>query len=112
MKCFILSMTLAVSMFMTETSRADASLTLVGGNTISGNQMMPNNFGVAGTIQGLSAGTYSFYLIRTPHNFTTQNLQLGVGGNYWSNFGSPHIAVIGNTATSFSISGIIPYGVE
>jgi hypothetical protein len=87
---------------------ADASLTLVGGNTIYGSQLAINNFGVAGTIQGLAAGTYSFALVRTPHLFTTVNLQLGVGGFYWSNFGSPHFMYIGNTPTSFSISGIIP----
>jgi hypothetical protein len=111
MKYLILAITLAASMLMTEASRA-ASLTLVGGNVISGNQLSINNFGVSGTIQGLSAGYYSFALLRTPHNFTTQNLQLGVNLNYWSNFGSPYVTFIGNTPATFSISGIIPFGVE
>lgn len=107
-------MILALPIFVAKVSPvwATPSLTLVGGDTIYGTQMAINNFGVAGTIQGLAAGDYTFSLTRTPHNFTTQNLQLSVGGIYWSNYGSPHIAFINNTPTAFSISGIIPYGVE
>ena len=114
MKHLIRAMMLALAIFMAGVSSAmaDASLTLVGGNTIYGNQLNPNDFGVAGTIDGLAAGTYYFSLIRTPHSFTTVNLQLSVGGIFWSNFGASHSAFIDNVPTAFSISGIIPYGVE
>lgn len=114
MKHLVRAMMLALAIFIAGVSSAlaDASLTLVGGNTIYGNQLTPNDFGVAGTIDGLAAGTYTFSLIRTPHNFTTVNLQLSVGGIFWSNFGASHSAFIDSVPTAFSISGIIPYGVE
>ena len=115
MKHLAWAIVLALSVFTGEISsaRANATLTLVGGDIISGNQSPTiNNFGVAGTVQGLAAGSYSFSLTRTPYSFTTQNLQLGIGGVYWSNFGQPHTAFINNVPTAFSISGIIPNGVE
>lgn len=108
------AMVLALAIVMADVSpvRADASLILVGGNTIYGNQLPLNNFGVAGTIQGLAAGYYNFALTRTAHHFTTSNLQLSVGAIMWSNFGSQHTAFIDNVPTAFGISGIIPYGPE
>lgn len=109
------SMLMSLALFMVAVSpaSADASLTLVGGNTIYGGQTGPvNDFGVAGTIQGLATGDYSFSFTRTPHNFTTQNLQVTANGSFWSNLGSPHITFLYNTPNNFSISGIVPYGVE
>jgi hypothetical protein len=106
-------MSLALCVAVVSPAGADASLTLVGGNTIHGDQTGPaNDFGVAGTIQGLAAGYYSFSFIRTPHNFTTQNLQVAANGSFWSDLGAPHTTFLYNAPNSFSISGVVPPGVE
>lgn len=106
-------LSLAIFLVAASSARGQASLTLVGGYTISGSQAVSiNAFGIAGHIQGLAAGYYSFSFVRTPHNFTTQNLQIAGNGWIWSNFGAPYIAYLTNGQNHFSITGIIPYGVE
>ena len=112
LRAFAIMIALVMVMSTFSSVRADASLTIIGGDIINGNQMNPNNFGVAGTIDGLAAGNYFIAFIRTPHNFTTQNLQAGVSGVFWTNFGSPHSQFINSGPHAFALSGIIPYGVE
>ena len=113
LRAFAIMIALVMVMSTISSVRAAASLTIVGGDIINGSQMNPNNFVVPGTIDGLAAGIYFIAFIHTPHQFTTQNLQAGVSGVFWTDNGSPHSQlIIDNGPHAFELSGIIPYGTE